>query len=74
MCVCVTEWPSWDMLLRKEGGGLLSGNLTLADCCSCVPEPHSCWSERAREGGRNEGEVEEEGLGGGGGEREWCAW
>ena len=37
-------------------GDLGSGNLILADCCSCVHEPHSCW----REGGmreRKRGEV-----------------
>lgn len=73
MCVCETEWPLWDMLLRKEKRKkkkklVVSGNLTLADCCSCVPEPHSCWSERGRDGGRDEGEVEEEGRGGVGGD------
>lgn len=30
-------------------GDLGSGNLILPDCCSCVHEPHSCWTERERE-------------------------
>lgn len=42
---------------------LVSGNLTLADCCSCVPGPHSCWREGLGGGGGDEGEKEEEGQG-----------
>lgn len=38
-------------------GDLGSGNLILADCCSCVHEPHSCWRERNEGGGGRESVV-----------------
>lgn len=37
-------------------GDLGSGNLILADCCSCVHEPHSCWREGRGPRGAEEGE------------------
>lgn len=46
-------------------GDLGSGNPTLADCCPCVHEPHSCWRERGVGCGGRKTE-EEEGGGGGG--------
>lgn len=42
-------------------GDLGSGNLILADCCSCVHDPHSCWSEKRNEG-EKKGRKREEGA------------
>lgn len=43
-------------------GDLGSGNLILPDCCSCVHEPHSCWTERERNWGEKNGGRKEEGI------------
>lgn len=43
-------------------GDLGSGNLILPDCCSCVHEPHSCWTERERNWGEKNGGIKEEGI------------
>lgn len=51
---------------------LVSGNLTLADCCSCVPGPHSCWREGGVGGGGRGGRTGVR-RGGEGRGREWCA-